>query len=214
MSKIISNADIMDMFKSIDDFKESSNLSQDKIEVAVIERQDKIIAKLSFLVYGQTKRYRSFSNYDDLVQEGFIGLVKAVRKFQWHRFPNFFVYSDQWIRHYVKRAASKFDIVYNPNKDRVVYAEPGEDEADPNETPDEILFTQERRASISKILNEFSDREREIVQKIFGLNGSLPETLREIGPQFNLTHERVRQIKNNVLNKLKKNKELNKLNSN
>jgi RNA polymerase sigma factor (sigma-70 family) len=202
----------MDMFKSIDDFKESSDLPQDKIDSVVTKKQDEIINKLSFLVYNQARQYRNFPNYDDLVQEGFIGLLKAVRRFQWQRFPNFFVYSDQWIRHYVKRSASRFDVVYSPNKDRVVYAEPGESEIDPEENPDEILFTQERRASINKILSEFPDRDREIVQKIFGLDGNVPQTLREIGPQFNLTYERIRQIKNNVLSKLKKNQELNELN--
>ena len=214
MSKITSNADIMDMFKDIDEFKKSSDLPQDKIGSVVTKKQDEIINKLSFLVYSQAKQYRNFPNYDDLVQEGFIGLLKAVRRFKWERFPNFFVFSEQWIRNYIKRAASRFDVVYNPNKSRVMYEEPEENEIDPEETPDEILFAQERLVSINKILSEFPERDREIVQRIFGLDGTNPQTLREIGPQFNLTYERIRQIKNNVLKKLKKNQELNELRQN
>jgi len=212
MSKIISNADIMEMFKNIDEFKVKTNLPQDKIDSIVTKKQDEIIQKLSFLVYNQAKQYRNFPNYEDLVQEGFIGLLKAVRRFKWERFPNFFVFSDQWIRHYIKRAASRFDIVYSPNKDRVVYAEPDENEIDPEEIPDEIVFAQERRENISRILGELPEQDRKIVQKIFGLDGEQPQTLREIGPQFDLTHERIRQIKENVLSKLKKNQELNELN--
>jgi RNA polymerase sigma factor (sigma-70 family) len=202
----------MEMFKKIDEFKDNSILPQNKIDLIVTKKQDEIINKLSFLVYNQARQYRNFPNYDDLVQEGFIGLLKAVRKFKWQRFPNFFVFSDQWIRHYVKRAAGRFDIVYNPNKTRVIYAEPDENEVDLRETPDETLFAQERRRNISRILGEFSEQDKKIVQKIFGLDGERPQTLREIGPQFNLTHERIRQIKENVLNKLKKNQELNELN--
>jgi RNA polymerase sigma factor (sigma-70 family) len=212
MSKIVSNADIMDMFKSIDDFKTSSDLPQDKIDSIVTKKQDDIINKLSFLVYNQARQYRNFPNYDDVVQEGFIGLLKAVRRFKWERFPNFFVFSDQWIRHYVKRAASRFDVVYNPNRDRVVYAEPGEDEADPDGSPDEILWSREREEGIGKILNELPERDKIIVCKIFGLGGYKPQTLREIRPLFGLSHERIRQIKNSVLGKLKKNQELQSIN--
>lgn len=205
MSKIVSNSEIMDMFKEIDEFRLESDLTPEKLEEAVRRKQDLIVEKLSFLVYSNARPYRNFPNYDDLVQEGFVGLIKAVRKFEWHRFPNFFVYSNQWIRHSVKRSASRFDVVYNPNKNRVVYSEPDETEVIPaDEGPEEVFFSQEKVDSIDKILGDFPDRDREIVQRIFGLGGFKPQTLREIGPQFNLTYERVRQIKNNVINKLRK----------
>jgi len=212
MGKIISNADIMDMFKEIDEFKSNSYMAEDELNSIIEKKQNKIVNKLSFLVYRQTKQYRNFSNYKDLVQEGFVGLTRAVRKFEWERFPNFFVYSDWWVRHYVKYAASKFDIVYNPNKNRVVYAEPDESEPDESDGPFEMLFDSEKQESINEILREFPERDREIVKMIFGLGGQLPHTLREIGPKFNLTHEGVRQIKNNVLDKLKKNKKIIELN--
>lgn len=205
MSKVVSNQEIMDMFKEIDEFREQSDLTPAKLEDVIRRKQDAIVEKLLFLVYGHAKMYRNFPNYDDLVQEGLLGLVKAVRKFEWQRFPNFFVYSNQWIRHSVKRAASRFDVVYNPNKNRVVYSEPDETEAIPvEEGPEEVYFNQEKIDSINKILSEFPERDREIVQRIFGLGGFKPQTLREIGPQFNLTYERVRQIKNNVINKLRR----------
>lgn len=200
---MISNDDIMNMFKEID------GIENDTIKT---EKQDKIVERLAFLVYSQAKQYQGFSNYDDIVQEGLIGLLKAVRKFEWQRFPNFFIFSEQWIRHYIKRAASRFDVVYNPNKNRVIYAEPDENEIDENADLDEILFTKERKSSINNILDDFSRRDREIVRKIFGLNDDKTQTLREVGPQFNLSYERVRQIKNNVLNKLKKNDKMNELN--
>lgn len=212
MSKIVSNADIMKMFQDIDKFKANSDLPEDKLNAEVAKRQEEIITSLSFLVYNQARQYRSFPNHDDLVQEGFVGLIKAVQKFQWERFPNFFVYSDQWIRHYIKRAASKFDVVYNPNKQRVVYAEPSETEIDPDGTPEEVFWNHERKETIIKILDELPERDRKIVCKIFGLNGEKTCTLREIGALCDLSHERVRQIKDNVLNKLKKNQKMQNIN--
>jgi len=203
----VSNTEIMDMFKHIDVVKHNSNLTEEEIEKQVKEHHDLIMQKMSFLVLGHTRQYINFPNYEDLVQEGLMGLLKAVKKFEWRRYPNFFAFSAQWIRHGVKKAASRFDIVYNPNRNRVIYAEPDENETD-SDTPEEMFFNQERKDCIDKILDEFPERDKKIVQKIFGLGGRKPETLREIGPQFNLTYERVRQIKNNVMTKLRKNSRL------
>jgi len=206
---IVSNTEIMDMFREIDVFQLESNLPAEELAEAVRKRQNDIVDKLAFLVYGHARPYRNFSNYEDLVQEGFVGLLKAVRKFQWARFPNFFVYSNQWIRHNIKYAASRFDVVYNPNRNRVIYSEPTEEEEVPlEELPEEVVFNKERAIYVDKVLSELPRRDREIVQMIFGLGGYRAQTLREIGPQFNLTYERVRQIKNNVIDRLRKNQTL------
>lgn len=200
-----SNSEIMDMFKKIDSINLNKDLSEKEIAKQVKACKETIVKKLSFLVYSHTRYYKRFPNYEDLVQEGFVGLITAINKFKWEMFPNFFAYSDQWIRHKVKKGASRFDVVYNPDKSRVIYAEPDESEIDSSGSPEEMLFNKERSDCIKEVLCDFSERERQIVQKIFGLEGKLPETLREIGPQFNLTHERVRQIKNRVIDRLRKN---------
>jgi len=210
----MSNEEAMNLFRSIDDLKADGTLSSDQLEKQVEKVQNRIVTELSFLVYSVTKPYRSFPNYEDLVQEGFIGLVKAVRRFDHNRFPNFFVFSEQWIRHSVKRAASRFDVVYNPDKTRVVYAEPseiGKEEEQVEETPEEQFFVKERDERIAEVLGELPERDREIVRLIFGLDGRQPQTLREIGPMFNLTHERIRQIKNKAISKLRKSQLLGEL---
>ena len=207
MSVQVSNSEIMDIFKQIDVIRYNSNLTKEEIEKQVKEYHDLIMQKMSFLVLGHTRQYINFPNYEDLSQEGLVGLLKAVQKFEWRRYPNFFAFSARWIRNGVKKGASRFDVVYNPNRNRVIYAEPDENEAD-LDNPEEMFFNQERKDCIDKILDEFPERDKKIVQKIFGLEGQKPETLREIGPQFNLTYERVRQIKNNVMAKLRKNSRL------
>ena len=213
MARFMTNADTMKLFESIDDLKSREDLPSEVLNREVASIQNKIVENLSFLVYSNTKMYRKFPNYDDLVQEGFIGLLRAVRKFDRNLFPNFFVYAERWIRHCVKRAASRFDVVYNPNKQRVVYAEPAEvgKEEEVEVTPEEIFFAKEATSKIEEVLNDFPTRDREIVKRIFGLGEYDPHTLREIGPMFDLTHERVRQIKNKVISKLRKNDSLNEL---
>ena len=213
MSQIMSNSEVIELFKEVDKIKIDTQLTEIQKHEKIENIHNKIVEGLSFLVYNGAKSYRRFSNYEDLVQEGYIGLLKAVRKFEHARFPNFFVYAEQWIRHRIKNAASRFDIVYNPNKQRVVYSSDLGDnvEEEAEITPEDIFFELEKCENINKVLNEFPEREREIVKRIFGLDDHSPQTLREIGPDFNVTYERVRQIKNNVISKLRKNQRLNDL---
>lgn len=211
MSKFMTNTDAIKLFEKIATLKQDNEISKEVLSSEVSKIHERIIKGLSFLVYSNAKPYKGFPNYEDLVQEGYVGLVKAVQKFDYNLFPNFFVYSERWIRHSIKRAASRFDIVYCPNRNRVVYAEPSEigEEKETEETPENIFFESETREQVLKTINQFPERERDIIKRIFGLGEyTSPQTLREIGPLHGLTHERVRQIKEQVINKLRKNEKL------
>src|SRR5271157_1536108 len=115
MSRFITNNEVIKTFEEIELLKKDKKY--DKVTVL----QNKIVNDLAFLVYSQAKSYRKFPNYCDLVQEGYIGLLRAVRKFDPALCSNFFFYCERWIRHSIKRAASRFDVVYCPDKKRVVY---------------------------------------------------------------------------------------------
>lgn len=211
MSKFMTNNDVIRLFEEIATLKQDDKISKEVLDSEVSKIQERIINGLAFLVYSNARPYKSFPNYEDLVQEGYVGLLKAVRKFDYNLFPNFFVYSERWIRHSIKRAASRFDIVYCPNRNRVVYAEPSEigEEKEADENPEEIFFAAEARDQILETLDGFSDRDSDIIKRIFGLGEyKNPQTLREIGPSHGLTHERIRQIKEQVITKLRKNEKL------
>ncbi len=69
--------------------------------------------------------------------------------------------------------------------------------------PDEELMDNSLRQEIERSLSTLGDREAEILRFYFGLNGYQPHTLEEIGDEFGLTRERVRQIKEKAIKKLK-----------
>jgi RNA polymerase sigma factor (sigma-70 family) len=213
MSRFMTNSEVIKIFERIDMLKEDETLTESQKEAAVTGMQNKMIESLSFLVYSSTKKYRKFPNYEDLVQEGFIGLLRAVRRFNHNLFPNFFVYSERWINNGIRRAASRFDVVYSPNRSRVVYAEPSDvgKEEDSQDGPEDTYLAKEATQKVRDVLCEFSAREREIIERIFGLDERNPQTLRDIGPTYNLTHERIRQIKNQVISKLRKSESLTEL---
>ena len=69
--------------------------------------------------------------------------------------------------------------------------------------PDERLMNNSLRKEIERSLSTLGEREAEILRFYFGLNGNQPHTLEEIGDEFGLTRERVRQIKEKAIKKLK-----------
>ena len=69
--------------------------------------------------------------------------------------------------------------------------------------PDKGLLTDSLRKEIERALNTLTYREANIIRLYFGLNGKHAHTLEEIGEEFNLTRERVRQIKEKAIKRLK-----------
>ena len=69
--------------------------------------------------------------------------------------------------------------------------------------PDRDLLTESLRTEISRALATLTPREADVVQLYFGLGDEHPMTLEEIGEQFDLTRERVRQIKEKAIRRLK-----------
>lgn len=70
-------------------------------------------------------------------------------------------------------------------------------------SPDKGLITESLRREIERALSTITYREASIIRLYFGLNGKHPHTLEEIGETFNLTRERVRQIKEKAIKRLK-----------
>lgn len=76
-------------------------------------------------------------------------------------------------------------------------------ESDRYAPPDNTLMKESLRVEIEKVLSTLKSREAEIVRLYFGLDGDRPLTLEEIGEHFKLTRERVRQIKEKALRRLR-----------
>ena len=70
-------------------------------------------------------------------------------------------------------------------------------------TPETELLYESLRKEIDRAISTLTQREQDVVRLYFGLNGSHPMTLEEIGEKFDLTRERVRQIKEKAIRRLK-----------
>lgn len=76
-------------------------------------------------------------------------------------------------------------------------------ENDSEGTPDNELMQDSLRREVKRALSTLTQREAEVIMYYFGLNGENPMTLEEIGEKFNLTRERVRQIKEKATRRLR-----------
>lgn len=77
----------------------------------------------------------------------------------------------------------------------------GDDRA---QTPHEILSHRNMHDQLDGLLDVLDERERKIIDARFGLNGQKPKTLEEVGQEFGVTRERIRQLQNIALKKLRR----------
>lgn len=78
-------------------------------------------------------------------------------------------------------------------------------------SPEDSAATQLLKEQIAEILGTLSEREQKIVKLRFGIGGGRPHTLEEVGAEFSVTRERIRQIEAKALSKLRKHKDTKKL---
>jgi len=78
-------------------------------------------------------------------------------------------------------------------------------------SPEDSAATQILKEQLASIISTLSDREQKIIKMRFGIGGERPHTLEEVGAEFSVTRERIRQIEAKALSKLRKHKDTKKL---
>ena len=84
-------------------------------------------------------------------------------------------------------------------------------EDEERDSPEDSAANQILKEQLSEIIATLTDREQKIIRLRFGIGGGRPHTLEEVGEEFDVTRERIRQIEAKALSKLRKNKDTKKL---
>ncbi|MDD4877174.1 MAG: sigma-70 family RNA polymerase sigma factor [Dehalococcoidales bacterium] len=234
----------------------------EKIRKSGRESAESMIKANLRLVLSMAKKYRARGMpLSDLIQEGNIGLMRAVEKFDYRRGFKFSTYATWWIRQAINRVISdqsrtirlpvhtvetitkmnnaRQKLLQNlgrkPTSDEIatemgvdsdkidwlvsiLYAEPvsldipiGDDDSqlgdfiqdEVSPAPEEEAAQNMLRQQFRDILSSLSDRERKIIEMRYGLDNEQGLTLKEVGNEFGLTRERIRQIEKEALAKLR-----------
>jgi RNA polymerase primary sigma factor len=154
----------------------------------------------------------------ELISDGNMGLLRAIEKFDESKDVKFISYAVWWIRQAMlesikKRNAINFvEIEPNTDNDSSMDKKLIEDDEDDvsfnndfsNENDEKSReVTENQRNIITSLIDTLSDRERDIVENYYGINDKKELTLTDIGKKYNLSSERVRQIKLNAIRKLR-----------
>lgn len=162
--------------------------------------ENQVISKLGFLIQSRLKPHRGSMLYDDLFQEGRLGVLRALQDFDPERGKNFFKFAKWHVQTKIRRALMR---EMRRREIPVAEPQPGDNLCVPG--ADEQLEQEEGRRVLMQALNFLPDRSRKVVLMRFGLNGASPRTCQQVGQELGISRQRVQQIESKALKTLKRN---------
>lgn len=270
ISNALLNKFMEELGSSVEEFNNIVHKVRQGLEI-IASAKKKIIEANLRLVVSIAKKYSTVSNAlspSDLIQEGNVGLMQAVEKFEYQKGYKFSTYAVWWIRQSITRAIANYggvirlpvhiiesnkelrrasaraarnlsrsptveeiagqmqvksekvqQLLQMPrhpisletpigNEDSYLSDFIADDKIGP---PDGEVVQTELLERVDEVLGELSEREAQVIRLRFGIDDGYAHTLDQIGRAFGVSRERIRQIEERALNKLRHPKRIRKL---
>ena len=189
--------------------RREEQILSEKIQKGDEQALNKLVYHNLRFVVNIAKNYRN-SNvpFADIISEGNLGLIRAAHKFDSTKGVKFISYAVWWIKNSINECIEK----YNRDNETLSYDDytinkctdlDNKFEQINEDFEEKINNIQSRKDAIESLMKCLREREIKILTLFFGLNGGKEMTLEEVGKEMCLTNERVRQIKDGALSKLK-----------
>jgi len=186
-------------------FKETGDA---KIEAELKRHEQECIEKFKYLVTMKTGRYKAFSNYDDLNQEGFEALIKAMKTFKPNK-GNFFAWAHNYIGTRISRSANlhttirfplKVAKANTPHKESVMPVQIEE-----RFCPDKELENLQTHGAIQTVFSSLSKEQKEVIYLAYGFDGDKSMSINKICKKLNISRVCCIKTINSALSLMKEN---------
>lgn len=196
------------MSKLVDLRTQFQETKSPQIETQLKLHEQECMEKFRYLVTMKTGRYKAFSNYEDLNQEGFEALLKAMKTFN-PRKGGFFSWAHHYIGTRISRSANLHTTIRYPLK--VAKATPPHKESvmpvqiEERHCPDKEAEEAQSHQAVLQALSTLDKEQREIIRLAYGFSGDKPMSVNKICRKLGISRSSCVKTINNALSLMKEN---------
>lgn len=186
--------------------EETKNSDDAKLHIKFKKHEQLCIEKFKYLVTMKTGRYKAFGNYEDLNQEGFEALIKAMNNYNPNK-GSFFWWAHKYIDTRISRSANLHTTIRFPLKVAKETA-PHKESVLPTlieerYCPDKELEEFQTLSLIEEAMTALTEEQKTIINLVYGFSGDKPLSIAKICKQLNISRSSCQKSINVALNILK-----------
>lgn len=196
------------MAKLVDLKNQVKNSDDSKVRYELSRHEQKCISQFKYLVTMKTGRYKAFSNYEDLNQEGFEALIKAMKTYNPKK-GSFFAWAHNYISTRISRSANLHTTIRYPLK--VAKAHTPHKEAimpvmiEERYCPDKQIENYQTEQAIQMAIDHLNDQQKQIINLAYGLDGDKPISINKICKKLGISRINCIKSINSALSSMKEN---------
>lgn len=206
---MLTEQEAQDLMTKLIDLRAKVKGSDDPKITTELKRHEQIcMEKFRYLVTMKTGRYKAFSNYEDLNQEGFEALIKSMNNYNPKK-GSFFWWAHKYIDTRISRSANLHTTIRYPLKVAKAHT-PHKESIMPlmieeRHCPDKELEESQSTQAIQSAISKLSNEQREVINLAFGFDGDKPMSINKICKKLSISRLSCIKTINGALSMMKEN---------